>query len=197
MGNNIIILKSSPRKLGNSNVLADQVAEGAREAGAEVESINLHGMDIRPCDGCDFCRETGTCVLKDDMQPLYPKLLKADGVVLASPIYWFTYSAQLKICIDRWYALFNDRGDFFKSKPFGIILTYGDDDLYSSGGINAMHTIESMCRFLKADIVGWVHGSLNDIGDAQKHPELMTKARELGRKLAAEPGRIPDNPPAR
>ena len=188
MSKQVVILKGSPREQGNSNVLADQVAAGAQESGAAVESFYLHGMDIRPCDGCDFCQETGVCVLKDDMQPLYAKLLAADAIVLASPIYWFTYSAQLKLCIDRWYALWNFKNDMFKGRPVGIVLTYGDTDLYTSGGINAMHAFESMFRFLQADIVGWVHGSVTDIGDAQKNPELMQKARQLGQQIVRARG---------
>lgn len=184
MNKSIIILKGSPRQKGNSAVLAEQVAAGALESGAQVESFYLHGMDIRPCDGCDECIDTGACVIKDDMQKLYPKLITADAIVLASPIYWFTYSAQLKACIDRWYALWNDQHDLFKSKVFGVVLTYGDDDLYTSGGINAIHKLETMFRFLQTNVVSWVYGSLGGVGDAQKHPELMEKAYRLGKKLA-------------
>jgi len=180
---NVLILKGSPRKLGNSSTLADQAAGGAESAGAAVESIYLHSMDLRPCRGCDGCRKTGVCVIKDDMHLLYPKVLAADAVLLASPIYWSTYSAQLKICIDRWYALWNAHPDMFKHKPVGIILSYGDTDLYTSGGINAIHSFESMFKFLGANIAGWVYGSLSDIGDAQKQPELMEKAYQLGQKL--------------
>jgi multimeric flavodoxin WrbA len=184
MSKNIVILKSSPREKGNSAVLADQVTAGAKELGAQVNSFYLHGMDIHPCDGCDECRETGACVIKDDMQTLYPKLLAADAIVLASPIYWFTYTAQLKTCIDRWYSLWNYKNDLFKRKVFGVVLTYGDTDLYTSGGINAIHTLETMFRFIQAEVVGWVYGSLGDVGDAQKHPELMERAYRLGKKLA-------------
>ena len=184
MSRNILIFKGSPREKGNSNVLADMLAEGARQVGAQVDSILLQNLSIRPCDGCDFCLETGTCVIKDDMQAIYPKMLAADALVLASPIYWFTYSAQLKTCIDRWYAVWNFKKDLFKGKPVGIVLSYGDDDLYSSGGINAIHAFESMLRYLQADIAGIVHGCLSDIGDASKHPDLLEKARQLGMKLA-------------
>jgi multimeric flavodoxin WrbA len=183
MSKKILILKSSPREFGNSAVLADQVAKGANEAGAVVESFFLAGMDIRPCDGCDFCRDGGACIIEDDMQKLYPKLLQADVIVLASPIYWFTFNAQLKTCIDRWYSLWLNQHDAFKGKKFGFVLTYGDADLYTSGAINAIHTYETMCRFLEAEIGGWVYGTLSDIGDAQKNPGMMETAYQLGLKL--------------
>ena len=179
----LLVLKSSPRPKGNSSTLADQLADGATQAGAQVESVFLHKLNIHPCNGCDACVKTGRCTTKDDMQPLYSKLIEADAVVLASPIYWFTYTAQLKICIDRWYAIWKFNHDAFKDKPFGIILTYGDTDVYTSGAINAIHTFETMMKFLQTEIVGWVYGSLNDVGDAQKNPELMQKAYQLGEKL--------------
>jgi multimeric flavodoxin WrbA len=185
MAKNILILKGSPREKGNSATLADRASDGAREAGANVESIYLHGLDIRPCDGCDLCTD-GVCIIEDDMQPLYPKIAAADAIILASPIYWFTYSAQLKLCIDRWYGYQAHRWKEVAHKQFGIILSYGDTDLHNSGAINAIHTFETMCRFLKSEIVGIVHGSLSDVGDAQKHPELLQQAYDLGKLLAAE-----------
>ena len=187
MQKNVLILKSSPRINGNSAMLADQAAAAAREAGAHVESFNLHHMDISPCDACDTCLETGgVCVIKDDMQTLYPLLRKADAILLASPIYWFTISAQLKVCIDRWYAMQLPDGNELAGKAFGIILTYGDSDLYTSGGINAIYTFQSIFRYIKADILGMVYGTAGDIGDAAKQPELVEKAYLLGRKLAGE-----------
>ena len=184
MNKNILILKGSPREKGNSAALADQAAKGARDAGAQVESIYLHGLDIRPCDGCDLC-DAGECVIEDDMQSLYPKLAAAHAIVLASPIYWFTYTAQLKLCIDRWYGFQSHHWQELSHKPYGIILTYGDTDLYTSGAINAIHTFETMCRFLKSEIVGIVHGSLMDVGDVEKHPELLQQAYDLGKILAS------------
>lgn len=185
MSDYVLVLKGSPRENGNSSTLAEQAAWGAKEAGAEVESISLHTLDIRPCDACDSCHETdGVCVIKDDMQALYPKLRRASAIVVASPIYWFTISAQTKLCIDRWYALESKQGNALRGKKFGIVLTYGDSDLHNSGGINAIHTFESMLRYIGADMVGIVHGTAGDIGDVQKQPELMEKAFQLGRKLA-------------
>ncbi len=186
MSRQILILKGSPREKGNSATLADRAAAGAQAAGAQVESIYLHSLDIRPCDACDLCLEPGAgCVIEDDMQPLYPKLAQAGAILLATPVYWFTFSAQLKLCMDRWYAFQASRWVEIRAKPFGIILTYGDTDLYTSGGINAIHTFETMARFLEGRIVGIVHGSVNDVGDVDKHPELLEQAFHLGEKLAS------------
>ncbi len=184
MSKKILILKGSPRERGNSAALAAQVEAGARECGAQVERVYLHGLEIRPCDGCDLCIETGQwCAIEDDMQGLYPKFLEADALVLASPVYWFTYSAQLKLCIDRWYGLFNQQRDFLRGKPVGLVLTYGDTDLYTSGGINAIHSFESMFRFLEAPIAGIVYGTASDPGDAGKNQALMDQAYRLGKRL--------------
>ena len=184
MSKKLLILKGSPREKGNSAVLADRAAAAAEDAGWQVESVCLQTMEIRPCDGCDLCRENGVyCVIDDDMQSLYPRLIAADALILASPVYWFTFSAQLKLCIDRWYGLWSIQRDVFRGKPIGIILTYGDEDLTVSGGINALRTYESIFQFVDAPIVGTVHGSLMDVGDAQKHPELMDAAYALGRQM--------------
>jgi multimeric flavodoxin WrbA len=186
MGDYVLILKGSPRENGNSSALAEKVAAGAKDSGAEVESLSLHEMDIRPCDACDSCQETGgVCVIKDDMQSLYPKLKRASAIVVASPVYWFTISAQAKLCIDRWYAFQTPQGSELRGRKFGFILTYGDVDLYTSGGINAIHTFESMCRFLHGDMVGMVYGSADKPGEVVNQPELMEKAYQLGRKLVA------------
>ena len=182
MAKKVLILKGSPRERGNSATLADQTAAGARAVGAAVESIYLHGLDIRACDGCDLC-DAGECVIEDDMQPLYTKLAEADAIVLASPIYWFTFTAQLKLCIDRWYGFQSHQWQEVSHKRFGIILTYGDTDLYSSGAINAIHTYETMVRFLKSELSGIVHGSLDEVGEAEKRPELMEQAFDLGKRL--------------
>ncbi len=184
MAKRILVFKGSPRENGNSSTLADRAAEGARAAGADVEIFSLHKMDIRPCDACDSCQETGVCVLKDDMQLLYPKLSQAGGIIIASPIYWFTMTAQTKLFIDRWYALESPHGNPLKEKEFGILLTYGDSDPYSSGAINAIRTFQDMFHYIGANLRGLVYGTAMDVGDAQKQPDLMERAFRLGQKIA-------------
>jgi len=179
----ILILKGSPRKKGNSAVLADQVAAGAGDAGATIESFDLHDMDIRPCDGCDFCQGSGECVINDDMQTLYPRLREADGIVIASPIYWFTVNAQVKACIDRWYALEGAGEGALAGKEFGIVLTYGDSDPYTSGAVNAIRMFQDICRYERAGIVGLVYGSATEPGEIAPQTEVMQRAHALGQRL--------------
>lgn len=184
MGKQVLVFKGSPREKGNSSSLADKAVEGARAAGAVVECFSINLMDIRPCDACDICQETGVCVLKDDMQKLYPRLEAADAIIIASPIYWFSVSAQTKLLIDRWYALETPQGNALQGKQFGILLTYGDSDPFSSGAINAMRMFQDMFRYLGAELSGMVYGTASDAGDVQKQPMLMEQAYQLGVKLA-------------
>lgn len=100
MTRKILILKGSPHSNGNSSFLEDQVQAGAVAVGAEVESYHLHEMDIRPCEACHDCLDAnGICVQSDDMQILYPKIAQADALVIASPVYWYSVSAQVKLVI--------------------------------------------------------------------------------------------------
>ena len=184
---NILVLKGSPRQHGNSALLAERLASGAKDAGAEVDSVYLHSLDIRPCDACEICQETGEgCIIEDDMQPLYPKLRTADAIVIASPVYWFTLSAQIKLCIDRWYALESPQGSALMGKQFALLLVYGDTDPYSSGGINAIRTFQDMCRYLRASIAGILYGS-SAAGGVQNQPDLLEQAYQLGKLLGKNP----------
>lgn len=183
---NIVVVMGSPRRAGNSTTLALQVVAGAQAAGARVETFYLHDMDIRPCSACDECQgDTATdCNIPDDMQPLYPKLRRTDALVIASPIYWFTVSAQTKLFMDRCYALEGPQGNALRGKRIGIVLTYGDTDPFNSGAVNAMRTFQDMFRYIGAEIVGMVYGSASKSGEIRRNKALLEKAYELGKELA-------------
>jgi multimeric flavodoxin WrbA len=187
MGRKVMIAVGSPRKRGNSSTLAAQVAAGAKASGAEVETYYLHGMNIKPCTACDGCRKKThvDCVIKDDMQILYPKLRSADVIVVASPIYWFTFSAQTKVFIDRWYGLGSEEGYALRGKKFAILLSYADADPFLSGAVNALRTFQDALRFIEAELVGMVYGSASKAGEIKQNKALMKEAYELGRELAA------------
>lgn len=100
-GMKVLGIAASPRRKGNSELLLDKVLEGASSSGAKTEKIVLNRLAIRPCQGCGRCRKNGLCYIKDDMQPIYKKLQDADALVVASPVYFGSITAQLKIIIDR------------------------------------------------------------------------------------------------
>lgn len=101
MNKNILIISSSPRKGGNSDLLCDEFMKGARGAGHRVEKVRLAEKRIGYCRGCGVCNETHACLQKDDMAELLEKALEADVIVLATPVYFYTLSAQMKTFIDR------------------------------------------------------------------------------------------------
>ena len=102
----IIGIVSSPRKGGNSQSLVEHILSGAQDAGATIELIRLCDYDIKPCTGCDVCKMDGECVMQDDMEEIYGKVIKSDVVVFGSPIYWFRLCAQAYPFIDRIYGHF-------------------------------------------------------------------------------------------
>jgi multimeric flavodoxin WrbA len=189
MSDKILIFNGSPRKRGNSNFLANKVLEGIHEGkkDTEAEIINLHTMRIEPCRACNGCRAGNRkqpyCIIKDDMAGIYEKVVHSKAIVLVSPIYWFTVTAQMKLFMDRLYGLAVEETNSLKDKPFGIVLVYGDADPYSSGAVNAIRTLEDSFKYTNSKIAGLVYGTANDIGDAEKNIELCEKAFKLGRIL--------------
>jgi multimeric flavodoxin WrbA len=99
----------SPRKAGNTDLMLHAFLEGAKAAGNEVIRLYVRDLEIRGCLGCGHCDRTGTCIQKDDMQQVYPLLEQADQIVVASPIYFYGITAQLKLLVDRTQALYMKR----------------------------------------------------------------------------------------
>lgn len=186
MNQKILILLGSPRKKGNSAVLAARLGEGAESSGAEVETLFLHGMDISPCTACEGCHEEGAagCVIEDEMQEIYGKLREADSLVFASPVYWFSISAQLKLAIDRLYAVGVGDGNILKGKNVGVLLVYADSDPFTSGAVNALRMFQDISGYLETEIAGMVYGTAAEAGEVRANEEVMEEAFELGRKMA-------------
>jgi multimeric flavodoxin WrbA len=182
----ITVLLGSPRNGSNSTLLAEQLAEGAREEGAGIELINLHGLNIMPCTGCGSCQESprSGCIIEDNMQPVYDKLKSSDTIVLATPVYWFSVSAQTKTAIDRLYAIGGGDANVLGGKSFAIILTYADEDPFVSGAANAIRMFQDIAAYLGAQIEGVVCGSAYGPGEIRSNTTVMKEAWELGRKLA-------------
>ena len=124
MSKKVLIISSSPRKGGNSDTLCDKFMEGAKSAGNEVEKISLREKKINYCTGCGFCNtnDNTACSQKDDASEILDKMVEADVIVLATPVYFYTMCAQLKTLIDRCCA----RYTHIENKEFYFIMTAAD-----------------------------------------------------------------------
>lgn len=120
MAKTVLVLSASPRKGGNSDILCDQFVKGAQEAGHQAEKIFLGDKTITYCIGCEICMQNGgTCVHDDDMEEILQKMIDADVIVLATPVYFYSMDAQLKTVIDRTVA----RYTAIENKEFYFIAT--------------------------------------------------------------------------
>ncbi len=177
----VAVILGSPRKNGNSTLLAQRACEGIAAAGGEFQTVYLNGLSIRPCQACDACRRhpEKRCTIKDDMHTVYDAVEAADAVLMASPIYMFTVSAQLKLFLDRCYAIPNA----FTGKRMGVVLVYADEDEISSGAIHAMNSLRDLFDYREAELAGIVHGSAETPGEIKSNARMMDQAYELGKKL--------------
>jgi multimeric flavodoxin WrbA len=183
----VLVLLGSPRKKGNSATLAERIIKGAETAGATVERVYLHGQNIAPCNACYACQKKDSkgCAIDDDMQPIYKKLIESYAWVIASPVYWFTMSAQTKLFLDRCFGLFAYKKNVFKGKRIAIAMSYGDADSFSSGCVNALRTFQDSFTYTGSTIVGMVHGSADKAGEIKTNKRLMGQAEKLGEELVA------------
>ena len=120
----IIGIVGSPRTNGNTETITRIALEAAAQEGAETELITLSGKDIQPCDACRVCKQTGTCHIDDDLPPILAKMVDADGIILATPVYYGSATPQIKALIDRsgYSASRNDGRRPFENKVGGPIV---------------------------------------------------------------------------
>jgi multimeric flavodoxin WrbA len=168
----------SPRKAGNTEILVREALAGAKESGAEVELLRISDMNIAACDGCETCHQSGECRIKDDMQKVYEKILAADGIILGSPVYFWSVSGQAKTFMDRTYAL---RYPYhkLKNKVGGAIAAAG-----SRGTVNALSTINNF--FLGQDMLATglgISGYGTKKGEVKRDDRAMQGARSLGKQV--------------
>lgn len=174
----VLILSSSPRKNGNSDLLCQAFARGAIEAGHDVSTIRVAEKKIGYCTGCYACHELKHCVQKDDAAGVIASMMEADALVLASPVYFYSVCGQLKTLFDRTVVIFPN----LTNKRFIFIMTMADTDATMAQG-----TIQAMQGFLdcydgsKREAV-LVAPGVHEKGDVLKTP-YIEEAYRLGRTL--------------
>lgn len=191
----VLGIAGSPRRSGNSNLLLDRALAGAAEAGANVERIVVARLKVAPCIACDGCWKTGRCVVADDFQAAYEKLIAAERIVLATPIYFMGVSAQAKAFIDRcqcgWarkYVLKQALPPTSGGKPRrGALITTAGHHV-PSGFRCAATTMRYFLDTLDAEFAGELHvGDVDEKGAIRERPDMLEMAYALGKQLLGQP----------
>lgn len=189
----VLGLFGSPRRGGNTDILLEEALKGAEKEGAEVERLHLTDFNIIPCRECLQCSNDGKCIILDDMQKIYPKLLEADIIILASPIFFYGVTAWAKALIDRCQALWS-RKYILKDESLGKEGKRRKGFLISVGGTKGQRVFEGAILtakyffdVLNSEYVGeLVFREVDAKGDILKRPEALQQALEVGRKLVLE-----------
>ena len=184
----VVALCGSPRKNGNTATLIEAMLEGAKEAGANSTRFDLAHLEVRGCRACDQCLKSAatTCVQHDDMSRILEALRSADAWVLGTPVYYAQLSGYMKLAIDRMYSFWTTQGGWqlglSGARRGAVIVVQADPE---------QETPSRVADYL-ASVIEWHNGivvdrlaqsSLGAPGDAAAQPELLAKAKEIGRKL--------------
>jgi len=184
----VLGIMGSPRKQSNTDILLDKALEGAREAGAEVEKVLVSKLKISPCLEIYACLKDGNCAIKDDMQLLYKKLLEADHIVFASPIFFYGITSQAKAVIDRCQALWvrkhvlgMDKED--KRVRRGLFISVGatrGTKLFDGAVLTVKYFFDAIGVKYSGDLL--VRG-IDNKGQIGEHPAALEDAFRLGQEL--------------
>ena len=187
----VLGIMGSPRIKGNTDLLLDEALNGAKSQQAEVEKIVVDKLKITPCREYYGCLKDGNCVIRDDMDGIYAKLLEADGIIVASPMFFYGLSAQLKALIDRCQALWARRyvlQNLPDSARKGIFIGIGA----TRGKQLFDGSILTVKYFFQAFGVEYVDELLvrgvDKRGEIKEHPTALSDAFELGKRLAQKIG---------
>lgn len=182
MANNVLIVNSSSRPNGHTARLCNAFIEGLKEAGKQYTLYETEGKNIAPCKGCGACRHNGgTCAIRDDMDEFSELFKAADGLVLASPMYYFTFNGQMKTLIDRLYAMGVNIRFQYPSKDVAFFMTAGEA-LEDTFDVTDAFCDRAMDRIFKSwNEKGRIYaGGLANNRDAIEGHPAMEKARRLG-----------------
>ena len=185
----VLGIMGSPRLKGNTDLLLDEALKGAQSRGAEVEKIIVDKLRIAPCREYYGCLKDGKCVIHDDMDGIYDKLLATDAVIVASPIFFYTVSAQLMLLISRCQALWAKK---YVLKNMDIPLKKGafiavgatkGTKLFDGPKLTIKYFFQALNTEYTEELL--IRG-VDKRGEIKEHPDTLTDAYEIGARLAAD-----------
>jgi len=175
----VIVISTSLRAGSNSDMLANHFIEGAKAAGNEVEKISLAGKNIQFCKGCMACQKLGHCSIKDDVNDIMAKVLRADVICWATPIYYYEMSGQMKTLIDRMNAMYTQEYQF---RDIYLLTTAAEDEEQTPKRAETGLTGWIDC-YPKSHLAGTLFcGGVDNPRDIEGNPKLQA-AFELGKKI--------------
>ena len=179
MSKQVLVISTSPRKGGNSDTLADAFAQGAREAGHRVERVSLHDKTIGFCRGCLTCVKAQRCVIHDDAEPIVQRMLTADVLAFATPIYYYGMCGQMKTLLDRSNPLYSAD---YRFRDVYLLAAAAEEDGHTVDG-----TVTGLQGWIdcfdKARLAGTVFaGGVTSVGEIRGHAALQ-KAHEMGKGI--------------
>lgn len=188
----ILAIHGSPRKGGNTDILLRAFTEAIKEAGGQVERISLYELRFSPCIECGECDHLGECILRDDMDKLYEKYLKADVLVLATPIFFYSHTSYVQAFFERFQAFWARKYRLglphpYNKNPRGILLALG-----ATKGKKLFEGLIRSFRYVMDAGWGTYVGGLffreiDKAGDITRHPDALERARRLGIDLLTKP----------
>ena len=188
---NILAVYGSPRRKGNTALLLKRAVEGALEAGVGVEEVVLRDLKMSPCLEIYGCRKTGRCVIKDDFQQLHDQMHACKGLMLASPIFFYSLSAHTKILIDRCQSLWVKKY-WIDKIPYGQWVPKRKGFFISLGATKGKKLFDGALLTVKyffdvLDMELWnslLYRGLDFEGDVLAHPEYLEEAYKMGKEFA-------------
>jgi multimeric flavodoxin WrbA len=191
----VLGLAGSPRPHGNSGRLLERFLSGAASAGAAVEWVAVAECRIAGCRACDECQRAGECVVTDDFQALEARIVRADVIALAAPLFFWNLPAQVKALVDRSQCQWARKCVLRRELPpsagghsrrRGVFLATGGQPEADFGGV--LQTVRSFLAVYEADL--WANGcysGLDSAGEIEHHPTALEEAYRLGRRAVEEP----------
>ena len=182
---NILVLNGSPRPHGNTAAMVAAFAKGAQENGHPIDVVNVCQKKIAGCLACEYCHRKDSgherqCVQQDDMNQIYPAVRDCDVIVLASPLYYWNMSGQLRTAVDRLFALEEGDGNLLRGHGRASALLMAAE---GNGFEDVLLYYNHLMEHLKWENLGHVlAGGNGDIGDIDGKPELG-QAYELGKSI--------------
>ena len=180
MSKRVLVISASLRPDSNSDLLARQFAQGAREAGHQVETVSLRGKDLRFCIGCMACLQNHRCAIRDDANAIVEKMGAAEVLCFATPVYYYEMAGQLKTLLDRANPLY--AADYAFRDVYLLTASAEAEASASDGPVQGLEGW--IACFEKARLAGVVRGAgVNEPGDAARRPDLLEAARAMGRQV--------------